>query len=269
MVEQLHRMVGKCAVVTGAGSGIGSATARRLSDEGAELALLDIDGAATEKVAAELGATAIAVDVSSSRHVDSAFAEAVARLGRIDVLAHIAGVDGHRDVKQAVADHRAARAAGNADGGFDGITELTDDEWRRVLSVNLDGTFFVLRAALRHMVQNRTGAIVTTASTAALSGVMGLSHYCAAKAGIKVLTQSAAHEAIGYGIRVNTVAPGATDTPLLARTPKAILDGLGGMPIGRPAQPEEIAAVIAYLLSDDASYLVGETVNANGGMIMV
>jgi 3-oxoacyl-[acyl-carrier protein] reductase len=265
------RFDGRVAIVTGGASGIGDATARRLASEGATVAILDVDAEGAERVAAELdGAIAVPVDVADSGSVDGAFAEAVERLGRLDCVAHVAGVGMPAAVKARVGEQLRANAAGERTGGLDGVVELADDEWSAVLSVNLDGTFRCLRAALRAMSERRAGAIVTISSISALTGDPGFSAYSASKGGVRLLTQAVAREAIGHGIRVNTVAPGATDTRMSRATAASGFDAfLQRIPVRRMAEPGEIAAAVAFLLSDDASYVVGETLSVNGGIIML
>ena len=124
--------------------------------------------------------------------------------------------------------------------GFEGVVDLSDSEWRRMMSINLDGTFYCVREALRLMIPRRTGAVVTVSSMAGMSGGLGISHYSASKAAVRVFAQSVAREVGGYGIRVNVVAPGPTDTAMLRRTPAASLAKAGNIPMGRQAKPEGI-----------------------------
>lgn len=257
-------------LVTGAASGIGAATARRLAGEGVRLALLDIDERGVHEVAASLpGSVPLVADLADVAAVDGAVQEAVLALGRLDVLAHVAGLDTHVDLKRKVAEKRQANAATPGPAGLDTTLEITDGEWARVMGANLNGTFHCVRAVLRTMIPQRSGAIVTVSSISGVSGAIGnAAHYAAAKAGVIGFTQAVAKDVIGFGIRVNTVAPGAVDTPMQARNPpfsKALLV----TPIGRQATAEEIAGVIAFLLGPDAAYIVGETVNVNGGLLMV
>jgi NAD(P)-dependent dehydrogenase (short-subunit alcohol dehydrogenase family) len=255
------------AVVTGGASGIGRATAQRLAREGAQVVVFDRATASFEPCTRNKHPIATQqVDVSDSGAVNTAFAKVVAEAGRLDLVAHVAGVAPDSETKARAGEFQAARLTGQSVEGFDGITELSDDAWRSLVEVNLDGSFYVVRAALQAMVPNRCGAIVTVSSAAALSGRVGFAHYSASKAGMRMLTQAAALEAVGYGIRINAVAPGSTQTAMHSSTPQALLDATGGVPIGRKASPDEMAAVIAFLLSDDASYIVGETINANGGL---
>lgn len=260
------RFEGAVAIVTGGAAGMGRATALRLAHGGAQVVVLDRTATTFEPSVDGKPIASQVVDVSDSAAVDEAVAEVVSTAGRLDMVAHVAGIAPDAETKARAGAFQSARMRGEAVEGFDGITSLSDEAWRAIMSVNLDGTFYVVRAALRAMVPNRRGSIVTVSSAAALSGRVGFSHYSASKSGMRMFTQAAALEAIGYGIRVNAVAPGSTRTEMHSSTPQSLLDATGGVPIGRKASSEEMAAVISFLLSDDASYIVGETINANGGM---
>lgn len=265
------KLEGRSAVITGGGSGIGAATAVRFAAEGARVAVLDIDSTAAEAVAASLtDAISAHVDVADSTSVDVAIEHVVGEFGRIDTLVHCAGVDVGSVWKQRLADasaaQRADRSAGEPVPSL-GLTEsLEDDDWRRVISVNLDGTFYCCRAVLRYMAAQRSGSIITVASNAAQLGIPGMPHYVASKAGVIGLTRSLAREFAPLGIRVNTIAPGGVDTPMLRRNSDAVLAGAAtNAPLGRFGSADEIAQIALFLASEDSSYLVGETVNANGG----
>ncbi|MGW1608243.1 SDR family NAD(P)-dependent oxidoreductase [Streptomyces sp. NPDC002285] len=251
---------GRVALVTGAGSGIGAAVARGLDARGAEAVVLaDIDGAAAASVANGLAAgRAVTLDVTDAGQVDRAFEELVRTHGRLDVLVHAAGVD-DPTVKQWLAD---AVLAGRPP---DVTARLDGEAWRRVMRVNLDGTFHVLRAALRAMRPNGSGAVVTFGSSAAFDALTGYPHYAASKAGVHVLSQSVAKEAIAFGVRVNTVAPGPTETGMAAHTPAVLREGFAGPRVRPYAAPEEIADVALFLASDTAANLVGAVLLANGG----
>ncbi|MER5787511.1 SDR family NAD(P)-dependent oxidoreductase [Streptomyces sp. NPDC001980] len=257
------RFDGCVALVTGAGSGIGAAVARRLAGQGAEVFAADIDGTAAEAVTRELsGAHALTVDVTDGAQVDRAFAEATGRQGRLDVVVHAAGVDdpaAKEWIAEALLDDRPPEVT----------TRLGDDAWRRVLRVNLDGTFHVLRAALRVMVPRRSGAVVTVGSSSAFDTVAGYPHYAASKAGAHALSQAVAKEAIAFGVRVNTVAPGPTETGMAARTPAALRRGFADPRVRPYATPEEIADIALFLASEDAANLVGAVLLANGGRFTV
>ena len=255
---------GKGYVVTGGASGIGAAVCKVLSDAGAAVAVLDRDEAGGQAVAASLArGKAFTVDISDPKEVDQAF-EAATRflngLNGLDGVAHVAAID-DPEAKAAIARFRAD------DEPLDITSQLGDEQWRRMLAVNLDGTFYVNRAALRVLLPRRRGAIVNVASIAASTPAAGFPHYSASKAGVLGLSRSIALEVADRGIRVNVVAPGAVDTPMLARNPNRTSDS--SIPLGRMAQPAELGHVIAFLLSDEASYITGETVHVNGGLAML
>ena len=241
------RFVGRRALVTGGGSGIGLATARALAGEGATVLVADLDPSAVDP-----GLTAMTVDVSDAAQVE----RAVDAAAPLDVVVHCAGVDDPL-AKERIA---ACVATGQP---LDVAMTLTDERWRRQLSVNLDGTFHVLRAALRVMVPRGHGAIVVVGSSAALDAPAGYGHYAAAKAGVHALCQSVAKEVADRGVRVNVVAPGPTDTGMAARTPPALRASNAGS--GRYARPDEIADIALFLASDAAANLAGAVLLANGG----
>jgi len=253
------RFAGKTALVTGGGSGIGAAVCRRLDAAGASVAVVDIDGTAAAKVAADLrSGRAMAVDVAAAAEVDRAVAEAMCELGGLDVVVHAAGVD-DPVAKQRIADALVRGESPDVTSGLD------DETWRRVLSVNLDGTFHVLRAAVRAMLPRGSGAIVAIGSSAAFDAPLGYPHYSASKAGVHALAQSVAKEVISFGIRVNVVAPGPTDTGMAARTPEPLRQAFSGGRVRPYATAEEIADVVLFLAGDEAANVVGAVVLANGG----
>jgi 3-oxoacyl-[acyl-carrier protein] reductase len=251
---------GKVAFVTGAGSGIGAAVARRLAAQGAQsVVLADVDAGAVKGVAAELAVGRPApVDVTDAAQVDAAVARVIRDHGRLDVVVHAAGVD-DPVAKQVIADALVAGESPNV------TARLDDAAWRRVLSINLDGTFHVLRAAVRAMIPNRSGAIVTVGSSASFDAPAGYAHYSASKAGVHALTQSVAKEAIAFGVRVNVVAPGPTETGMAVRTPEALRHSFADRRVRPYASPEEIADIALFLAGDGAANLVGAVLLANGG----
>lgn len=254
----------KVALVTGAGSGIGAATARLLAHRGARAVYLcDIDRRAAARVAAEIaGATAVGLDVSDPAQVDSAFATARTDHGRVDVVVHAAGIDDPVS-KQRI--HEAAEQNRPADV----LTHLDDEQWRRILAVNLDGTFYVLRAAVRAMKETGGGAIVTVGSSSAFDTLTGYPHYAASKAGVHALSQAVAKEVAHFGIRVNTVAPGPVDTGMAARTPAHLRAAMArGAPRGY-ASATELADNILYLASPGAANVIGAVLLSNGGRFTV
>ncbi len=258
--RQTPRFRGRIAVVTGAARGIGAATALRLAREGARVAIIDLDESAAAATAAEISrdeqarlaggaSTGHGADMTSAAQVDDIVDRIVSDQGRLDVFVNNAGAT--RD---------------------DLLFRLSPADWDFVLQTNLTSAFNGLRAAQRHMTRSRSGAIVNLSSRSAL-GNRGQANYSAAKAGIQGLTATAAIELGPFGIRVNAVAPGYVATSMTA----AVADRIGmdvqahqdqvaaATPLRRVGQPEEIASVIAFLASDDASYVSGQTLHVNGG----
>jgi 3-oxoacyl-[acyl-carrier protein] reductase len=265
-------MEGKVAVVTGGGAGIGAATCERLAAEGATVAALDLAlSAAGRTIDAIGGGLAIEVDVSDSAAVDAAIARVDADLGGLDIVVNNAGalsLDHVRRVSPLLDRQRDEAAAGCVETPLDALVRLTDDEWRLLMSVHLDGTFYCTRAAVRAMAPRRSGVIINMASICGIEGCTGHPHYSAAKAGIIGFTRAAAKELIVQGIRVNAIAPGFVDTTRL----KGDLDAgrranAARTPAGRLGIPEEVAATVAFLASDDAAYYVGATLSPNGGLV--
>jgi 3-oxoacyl-[acyl-carrier protein] reductase len=258
------------AAVTGGGAGIGAAICRRLAAEGARVAALDIaHDRAQRTIDAIGGGLALAADVSDSGAVDAAVAEIERALGPLDVMVNNAGavaMDHVRRVAPRLDCQREELAAtGRARTPLDALVRLTDDEWRTVMAVHLDGTFYGARAAARSMGPRGGGAIINMASICGLEGCIGHPHYSAAKAAILGFTRSAAKELIVQGIRVNAVAPGFVDS-------RGALDAgrqaqIARTPAGRLGTPEEVAATVAFLASDDAAYYVGATLSPNGGLV--
>ncbi|MBA4864610.1 SDR family oxidoreductase [Streptomyces sp. PSKA54] len=257
---QRGRFEGKVAMVTGAGSGMGAAAARQLAAEGARAVVLaDVNREAAAVVAKDLPAgRAVALDVADVAAVDGAVEDVLREHGRLDAVVHAAGVD-DAEVKQWIADALV-------EGRPPEVTDrLADAAWRRVMRINLDGTFHVLRAAVRAMRPVAAGAIVVIGSSSAFDAPVGYPHYVASKAGVHALSQAVAKEVIASGIRVNVVAPGPTETGMAARTPEALRTGFADPRVRPYATPEEIADIALFLASDAAANLVGAVLLANGG----
>jgi NAD(P)-dependent dehydrogenase (short-subunit alcohol dehydrogenase family) len=239
-------MPGATALVTGAARGIGLAIVQRLHKDGLRVALLDIDAAAVEAAARGLGGGAVAItaDVTRSAEVDAAVAGIVARWGRLDVLVANAGITGR---------------------SFP-IWELGDDDWHRVMAVDLTSVFFCCRAAIKPMLVEGRGRIVTIASIAGKEGNPTLVPYSAAKAGVIGLTKALAKEVATRGIAVNAVAPAVIGTELLAQMEQSTVDLLvSKIPMGRVGRPEEVAALVAWLVSDECSFSTGAVYDLSGG----
>jgi 3-oxoacyl-[acyl-carrier protein] reductase len=266
------RFEDKVAAVTGGGSGIGAAICRRLADEGATVAVLDVAMDAAQAVAGELpSAAAIHADVSDSGAVDEALTKVESDLGPLAIMVNNAGalaMDHVARVTPLVEQQQAEAAAGPVQTPLDALVRLTDEEWRLVLSVHLDGTFYGTRAAVRRMAVRRAGAVINMASVCGIEGCTGHPHYSAAKAGVLGFTRATAKEVIVQGIRVNAVAPGFIDTSRTrAQVGAARQVNVARTPAGRLGTPEEVAATVAFLASDDAAFYVGATVSPNGGLL--
>jgi 3-oxoacyl-[acyl-carrier protein] reductase len=238
----------KVALITGGASGIGEATAKRFAAEGVTVVIADIDDAGAARVAAEIGSRALAVhgDITRPESAAEMVARAIDRFGRLDVL--------HNNA--------ASGAAGR-------IADLDDDSWSRTVQLNLTGHFLVTRAALPHMLERGAGAIVNMATAAAVTVEEGIGAYAAAKAGVIALTRQVAVEYGRRGVRANCICPGAIATPptlAFARAVEGVRERMeAANPLRRLAQPEEVAAVVVFLASDDASFVNGATIMVDGG----
>ncbi|KAI5913927.1 SDR family NAD(P)-dependent oxidoreductase [Thauera sp. 2A1] len=240
---------GKVVFVTGAAQGMGRAIAAHFGALGAKVVAADINAAAAGEAVAALGERGLALscNVSEPASVRAAFDAVGERFGRVDVVVNSAGI-----------------------GSVDAFLDTPDDNWARVIGVNLTGTFLCCREGARLMQKGGTkGVLINVSSTAAMSGE-GPSHYCASKAGVMGLTRSIARELAASGIRVNTIVPGPTNTPMMAGIPDEWMQSMiKAIPLGRMCEPEEIARVAAFLASDDASFITGQNIAVNGGMAFI
>ena len=258
-------LAGRIALITGAGRGIGAATARRLAADGATVALADIDKAGVEKLAGELGGLAIQADVTRAADITRMVDETRRRFGRIDVLFNNAGVIRVQP-----------------------ILDVTEAEWDRVLGVNLKAVFFVLQAVARAMKAQSPmagselrGKLIHTASIAGYRGGNHLTTpYSASKAGVISLTRSAAQAFAPDRITSNCVCPGAVDTAMWEQLDQELgaLHNLppkeswkrriAGIPLGRPEKPEDVAGIVAFLAGPDSDYMTGQALKVDGGLVM-
>jgi 3-oxoacyl-[acyl-carrier protein] reductase len=274
------RLEGRVALVTGAGSGIGRAIARRFAQEGARVVVNDIDPETAESAAAEIGRDTrpVVADVADSAQVRAMFAEVERTLGGLDVLVNNAGVgevDGEDDERRATLRARMETRVGEMLTGtigthWDVTQSLSDEAWARMLAVHLNGTFYCTRAALALMSRVNRGAIVNVSSVAGLMGIEVAPHYGAAKAGILGFTRSVAREVASRGIRVNAICPGWIDTPILDPLPPMVrLLAQRQTPLGRLGTADEVATVALFLASDEASFVTGQWLSPNGGLLTV
>jgi NAD(P)-dependent dehydrogenase (short-subunit alcohol dehydrogenase family) len=244
---------GKAMLITGAASGIGRSTAIAADEEGAQLLLSDVNAQAVEMLAQELGGEAVfsACDVTSEDQVQALVAKASSTFGRLDAAFNCAGILGTVAL----------------------TTETPFDDWKRIVDVDLNGVFLCTKHELRVMAEQGSGSILNMASAAGLIGWAGASGYVAAKHGVVGLSKAAAVEFAPQGVRVNAICPGYTETPMVSDLFENILGGdpanvdaaRANHPIGRFAQPEEIAAACVWLLSDKASFVTGTAMSVDGG----
>ena len=243
------KLLNKVAFVTGAGQGMGQAIVRGFIAEGAKVVAVDLNQAALAESLADLGdkVLALACNVGDGASVADAMGQAEQHFGGLDILVNNAGV-----------------------GALDSFLETPDESWARVIGVNLGGTFLCCREGAKLMVKGgRKGAIINLSSTAALTGD-GPSHYCASNAGVMGLTRSIARELAASGIRVNTLVPGPTNTPMMAGIPDDYMQALlKNVPLGRMCETDEIARVAVFLASEDASFMTGQNIAVNGGMAFI
>lgn len=247
---------GKVALVTGAASGMGRATALRLARGGHSVAVLDINSAGAQAVAEEIAASggralAITADISVPAQIADALSEIRAKLGPVTILINNAAVE-----------------------NFSPLAQITEGNWDRIMDVNLKGVFLLSQAVLPDMEASSWGRIVNISAYGAQIGALDMAHYTASKGGVIAMTRSLAIELGARGITVNSVSPGFIDTPMARRAIESSKFAVpaeqlvAGYPIPRLGQPEEIAAACCFLASDDAGYITGQVLGVNGGAAM-
>lgn len=253
----MAKLAGKIAIVTGGAKGIGRAFCERYATEGARVAVADIDIAQAEKVAADIGtdAFAVQVDVSDQNSIDAMLAAVRAKWGTPDILVNNAAIF-----------------------SLAPITEITREQWAPIFSVNVEGLFFTMQTVAKAMIEDGVkGAIINMSSQAGRRGEALVASYCASKAAVISLTQSAGLDLIKQGIRVNGIAPGVIDTPMWDEVDALFAKYEGReigekkrvvgeeVPYGRMGQPDDLAGAAVFLASDDAEYIVAQTLNVDGG----
>jgi 3-oxoacyl-[acyl-carrier protein] reductase len=249
------RFTNKVAIVTGAGRGMGRAIALQLASEGAAVVVNDVRQASADRVVADIIAAggqtlAFVADVSDEAQVNAMVAAAVAQFGTVDILVNNAGILGHTQP----------------------LEKISGDEWDRLLAINLKGVFNCTKAVLPIMQAKRYGKIVNVSSSAGRStSTFGGAHYTTSKAAVLGLTRHTAREAAPYNINVNATAPGSMDTEMVREhaTPERIERERAGIPLGRLGTPQDQANLVAFLCSDESSYIAGATIDINGADLLL
>lgn len=242
----MERFADKVVLITGAGNGIGAAAARRFSSEGATVVLADYVKDDVEKMAASLPqerTMALFVDVSDPKAVEKMIADTVARYGKLDVMINNAGV----------------HVVGS-------VLETSLEDWRRISSINIDGVVFGAKYSLPHLIESK-GCMINTSSVSGLGGDWGAAFYCASKGAVSNLTRAMAMDHGLSGVRINAVCPSLVKTNMTKDFDAAVQEKFNErIPLGRPAQPEEVASVMAFLASDDARFINGACIPVDGGV---
>ena len=275
----MGRLDGKVALVTGGASGIGRATCLSFAQEGATIVCNDLRVENAQQVVDECGqqgqGLAVKADVSKSRQVTTMFTKVAKKFSRLDILVNNAGIGLDNPTVRArfntvLAKQQAEIAkTGKIKTALEATQNMTDAEWRRMLSVHLDGTFYCSREALKMMEQQKSGKIISIASICGMTGCAGAPHYSAAKAGILGFTRAVAREAIVSGVQVNAIAPGYIDTPMTETLNDNVRQAIAmATPAGQFGSPQDVANLAVYLASEESNFVVGQAMSPNGGYVI-
>ena len=275
----MGRLDGKVALVTGGASGIGRAICLSFAQEGATIVCNDLRVENAQQVVDECGqqgqGLAVKADVSKSRQVTTMFTKVAKKFSRLDILVNNAGIGLDNPTVRArfntvLAKQQAEIAkTGKIKTALEATQNMTDAEWRRMLSVHLDGTFYCSREALKMMEQQKSGKIISIASICGMTGCAGAPHYSAAKAGILGFTRAVAREAIVSGVQVNAIAPGYIDTPMTETLDDNVRQAIAmATPAGQFGSPRDVANLAVYLASEESNFVVGQAMSPNGGYVI-
>jgi len=258
------------ALITGGGSGLGAAFARRLAADGAQVMVTDLRGETAADVASQIDGHSLEVDVTDSAAVDAAVAATIVRCGGLDIMINNAGIAPpfNQERFQRTVTNEILRMSGDLSSmePLEVLSTMSNEDWDQMIKVHLYGVFYGCRAALRHFQPRRSGVIVNISSVLGLRPSSAAPHYSVAKAGIIALTKSVAEEVAPFGIRVNAVCPGWVDTPLLSDFDEQARQIIRNrVPMGRLATAEELAELVRFLSGPESSYCTGEVHSAGGG----
>jgi len=275
----MGRLDGKIALVTGGASGIGRAICLTFAREGATIICNDLNLDSAQQVLAECGqqkqGLAVKADVSKSRQVTVMFDKVRRRFSTLDILVNNAGIGldnpqvRERFNRVLEKQQQELASEGRIRTALEATQNLTDEEWRRMLAVHLDGTFYCTREALKIMEKEGRGKVINIASICGMTGCAGAPHYSAAKAGIMGFTRAVAREVVIRGINVNAIAPGYIDTPMTQAITDTVRKSIAAAtPAGRFGEPQDIANLAVYLASEESNFVVGQVISPNGGYVI-
>ena len=275
-VLNMNRLKGKIALITGGARGLGASIAKHFSNEGAIVILCDVNIDQASKRANELGGKAYYMDVSNSKNVKDVFIKVKAEFNQLDILVNNAGINGFEN-RQDLLDERMKvnnlqskefAELGRINTHFDVTVNMTDDDWHKMISIHLNGTFFCTREALKIMNNQESASIINMASVLGTTGGPSSPHYSAAKAAILGYTRATARELASRNIRVNAIAPGYIDTDMTSSLGDVIRLVKSSTPMKKFGEVDDIAWAAVYLASKEAKFVTGQTLSPNGGFVM-